>query len=284
MKLLSLLAKAIGWFIQRDPFLFNQYQLIDFRGKQLIAQYVTKFPENGQYIVTGIKYDLDFNDEIQKQIYLNTYERHDKRLLKGLLQPGWLCLDVGANIGFYSLLFAKENCFVHSFEPSPVVFQKLKHNITLNGLDGLCSVHQKALSSKSGTDTFLISSLQNSGWGKIGEHGEDNKKISVKIDSLDNWIAHSNIRSIDLIKIDIEGHEFDFLEGAKETLKKGIIKRIFVEYSGFIWEQKRVAVEEFVQPILDHGFTDHPSNVVKYGIVDPLATYNLLFIHRSVSV
>ena len=164
---------------------------------------------------------------------VDTYPEDISRMFHWMKQlnfpPRPTIIDVGANIGMFSLSYASmfKNAEVHSFEPVPFIYKYLNKNLKLNpnlssniythnlGLSN--SVEQKQLSIPAphqherynyNLDIRLYSVL-----------GQGRHKINAKFMPLDLWVDRSHIKSLDFIKIDVEGYEYLVLEGAKETLK-----------------------------------------------------------------
>lgn len=147
--------------------------------------------------------------------WLGTYELDKQILFSKYVKPGMTVFDVGANVGLYSLLSSNligGNGKVFSFEPLPENIFYLKKHIGLNNLKNV-RVIEKAVSDKVSTVRFNFGDNRSAGY--ISKHGE----IEVETTSLDEFIKQGNPLP-DLIKMDIEGAEFDALAGAKELLKR----------------------------------------------------------------
>jgi len=146
--------------------------------------------------------------------WLGTYEFDKQLLFQKYVKPGMVIYDVGANAGFYTLLssvLTGKTGKVFAFEPVPSNIFYIKRHIELNLLDNT-TVIKKAVSDKITKLKFTLSS--NPSMGHISEEGE----IEVETISLDEFVKQGNSPP-DLIKMDIEGAEFDALSGAKEILK-----------------------------------------------------------------
>tara|TARA_X000000950_G_scaffold289399_1_gene412886 strand:- start:3854 stop:4636 length:783 start_codon:yes stop_codon:yes gene_type:complete len=124
-------------------------------------------------------------------------------------------LDLGANLGCYSINLAEHFQEVWSFEPAPIASAVLYANIESNKL-GNCKIIKKGVGKKAGTETLNIIP-SNSGMSSIINRNSDSIGVEIDIVSLDSIIPETV--NIDLIKIDIEGFELDALLGAKEILK-----------------------------------------------------------------
>ncbi len=141
-------------------------------------------------------------------------------------------LDIGANIGYYSLLASKANPHIRifAFEPASGPKYYLNKNIRLNNLEKNVTPIDLALSSESKTiDFYEVKSTKYEHLDKnlSGEHNAGTKtktrnfvKTTVQGISLANFITNENIQTIDLIKIDTEGTEVDILESGKEFIDR----------------------------------------------------------------
>ena len=138
------------------------------------------------------------------------------------VKPDSLVVDVGANIGLHSILFSKW-CRVVSFEPQPVLFDILETNIRNNQLENRVTPLQFAISAKIGTELFGIPESYNA-WDNPGGLGIVDasfsqpglKTIVVQTRTIDSF----NYTNVSVIKVDVEGHEREVLEGARDTISR----------------------------------------------------------------
>lgn len=250
--------QLIASTVARSSLLLNAFRRQDFKGKQLIAGCLpSELPmKNGVYGCHGILFDIDFRDQIQRDIFLGVYERHERAFLRGYIQRGWTCVDIGANVGFYTLLLAQlvgPSGQVFAVEASPTNFDRLRRNVSLNTAPH-CSLTNVAITSMNGPVSFHTSPERNSGWGRIGEWAEGQKLISVNGQTFDDYAKDRDLHSIDFLKIDIEGHELSFVEGGRESLCRGLVKRLFVEYCGYSLEPQGVTLGNYVAAFEQLGF------------------------------
>ncbi|MFH0889849.1 MAG: FkbM family methyltransferase [Candidatus Aenigmatarchaeota archaeon] len=136
-------------------------------------------------------------------------------------------LDIGANIGIFSVMASKRTTggIVYAFEPFEENFRMLQENATLNKAGNIVPC-QMAVSGKTGRGKLSVSSNTacHSFYGKNGE-----KKVVVETISLDDFVKRKKISSIEFLKMDCEGSEYDILFNCSgDTLKK--IKKISMEY------------------------------------------------------
>jgi len=171
------------------------------------------------------KYRWTNVSEIRNQLTLN-YEPIQLDVLRSLVRrlPRCTFLDIGANIGAYSVIIANEpNVFkVYAFEPVPSLIKELRINFSLNHLESKVDVHEVVLSNESGEASFVVRSEHAGDGGVLETHQFKSlpyKSIELfKKDALDNILSMENENLV--CKIDVEGHELEVLQGAERTLKK----------------------------------------------------------------
>jgi FkbM family methyltransferase len=136
------------------------------------------------------------------------------------IKPGMTVIDVGADTGYYTLLFAKRVGRVGrviAFEPIPSAREALKRNISLNNYTNI-TVCDFALYS-SNSSTVLEAPRQVS---RINPRKTKNEKNCIQIQTriFDECVPELKVRGIDLVKIDVEGAELDVLHGMKDSLER----------------------------------------------------------------
>lgn len=137
---------------------------------------------------------------------------------------GEVVVDVGAHIGRYTLLAAKSGAKVISIEPDPSNFQLLESNVRLNRFNGV-ALYRVALSNAAGVRELILSSGTNRGTSFVTNHGrsdpscQTSERIPVDCITLDDLSDAEGLRRIDWLKIDVEGHESEVLEGAVRSLR-----------------------------------------------------------------
>jgi FkbM family methyltransferase len=160
---------------------------------------------------------------------------HEYAAFKASTRPGATVLDVGANVGSYTLLFARwigESGHVHAFEPSAGSRAGLERHVALNGLSDRVTIRPEAISDRGGRAPFI----------DAGTHG-DNRLVpdaaaattEVPATTIDEFCDATGV-SPDVMKIDVEGAELAALRGARRTIaSRGASVAIFVEWHPAIW-------------------------------------------------
>jgi FkbM family methyltransferase len=217
------------------------------------------------------------NDHITKKIEKDgIYEVHLFNFLTKLLSKNknFTCLDVGANIGVVSLVMSKYAKHVISFEPIKSLFSMIEKSIEANNIKN-CKVINKGLSSTNTMAKIYINTSGNIGSSTLSKtHSLENSKNTfndsevIDLEAGDDNEYLKSIDRIDLIKIDVEGHESDVVIGMQEIIKKNDpliilewnnketkdrfisdnnLKRIFKKYHPFILTNNKKLFREKTQ-------------------------------------
>lgn len=180
----------------------------------------------------SILLDLNPNDVGHQDIILNGfYEYKLTSLITSLASKGGIMLDVGANYGYFSTLWAnkKPNNKVHAFEASPLNLAPLENNIKNNNLSNCITLNPFAAGNENGIIKFNLANEQNqTGWGGISVD-TNTSLIEVKVITLDKYCSDNNISEIEVLKIDTEGADTWVIYGAENMIKNKAIKNIFWE-------------------------------------------------------
>ena len=176
------------------------------------------FSVNG-YKITTIPNDRGISTELS---LFNTHEPLSTMILKKTVEKDMFCIDVGANIGYYTFIQANEvgeNGKVIACEPSSLNYSYLKKNLQLNQLSNVSS-YNIALSDKSGTSNLLIHPTK-SNLNKISNSVNTNENFeNVKTLTLDELCNKLSLKKVNLIRMDVEGHELQIMKGSIKTIKK----------------------------------------------------------------
>ena len=161
-------------------------------------------------------------------IYVGLPEFNDMSFLLHYLKPDSFFIDIGANVGVYTLLASGHNkCKSISIEPLPQTYQNLKKNIELNKLENKVKSLNIGLSQQQEELYFTND-------GDTVNHvvpEKSNNTTTVKVETL-NQIFPQQITNETLLKIDVEGFEYNVLKGGYEVLKNKNVKAIIIELNG----------------------------------------------------
>jgi FkbM family methyltransferase len=168
---------------------------------------------------TGLKFDCAGG---HAGYALGTTDLDEQKLLAELLLPGMTFFDIGANVGFFSTLGAAmvgSGGHVYAFEPFPDNAAATKANAERNGFDHV-TVIQSAVSNRCGLEELVLTGnlvdfkLKSS----LNHQDQGDKKVTVKVVTIDGLLRDGTVRPPDVIMIDVEGSEIDVLEGMKQLI------------------------------------------------------------------
>ncbi len=153
---------------------------------------------------------------------IDYYEPFSRTAIEMLTASRPLFIDVGANIGFFSLVASKLNpkLQVIAFEPNPKMYSLLSEHKHLNKLSNL-TVEQVALSDHDGEARLFLSKSDmsaslTSGFQESFSPATDS--VQVKIKKLDSYLKTVDVQSSFVLKVDVEGHDQEFLKGASDSI------------------------------------------------------------------
>lgn len=149
------------------------------------------------------------------------YEQSVLRFLVPLLErmKGPVVLDIGANIGNHTLALSTSSSAIYAFEPTPEIFRLLSENIAQNNLAGVRAIN-KGLSDHNGQASIHIHRSGNLGATSLYQRAEGTEEMTVDLVRGDDIVAELGIEQVDFIKLDVEGHEPNVLNGLAGTLAR----------------------------------------------------------------
>jgi FkbM family methyltransferase len=187
------------------------------------------------------------------------YELELTRKIVALAKQGGLFVDVGANYGYFSCLWAASNPQnqVIAFEASPKNISPLRENIIINHFDSQVDIHDIAMGKEIGNFPFSFMSDEQTGWGGLCLE-EKKSTINVPVVTLDQFCLESNFLKIDVLKIDTEGADTWVLEGASQLLKEKRIKHIFFEENKVRMSALGILPETAIKMLTSFGYQLKP--------------------------
>lgn len=224
----SIMRHTLRNVAQRLPYLRR------FSGRLGLGRWLTSGMTYEQIRIDGdIVIELDLSIPIFKYLYFH----HDLSatleacLIRRLLLPQDIFVDVGANIGYFSLIAAKYGESVLAFEPSPRTMRYLNRNLELNPtLAAKVLVYNIGLSDHAG-DANLYNPVDHPGMASLRPiEAKENIIESIQLDTLDHMLGNNVIA---FLKIDTEGSELNVLNGAIQSIEHGhpfVLCELFEEY------------------------------------------------------
>ena len=205
--------------------------------------------------------------------YCGLHEVEDMGFVLHLLRPGEFFLDVGANVGSYTVIAAGAvGARVMAVEPIPSTFAYLSQNIALNDLSSLASTKCMGLSDHAGAVRFTC---ELDTVNHVLADDEQLPSIEVPITTLDTLIGEEIPI---MIKIDVEGHELSVLKGAERTLNAARLLAVVMEINGS-GARYGVSDETLVDRMRSHGFEPYAYDPFDRRLIDSsLAGGNTIFV------
>jgi FkbM family methyltransferase len=182
-----------------------------------------------------------------------TFEPDEVALVKQQVKPGDVIIDIGANIGYYTLLFAQlagDTGHVVAFEPDPENFALLYKNIHLNQYRNVTLV-QKAVATKNSFATLYLCD-DNKGMHRLYDSVCCQSSIEVKTVCLDDYLPQL-VKKVDFVKIDIEGAEYNALQGMQKILTQQQPK-LLTEFSPAALFEYGIKPQTYVNFLTSLGF------------------------------
>lgn len=200
-------------------------------------------------------------------------ESYEASLLKQIVKPGMRVVDIGANIGYYTLLMALltgPKGEITAFEPDPDNYRLLTKNIKCNRIGNITAV-KKAVSNRSGSARLFLNR------GHRGDHRIfDNKgqrpSLGIETTSIDDYLAG---KRVDLIKMDIQGAELLALQGMRKTIRENPGVIIITEFSPYLLERCGACPSDYLDAIETVGLEFELINENTKGL-EPISKMELL--------
>jgi FkbM family methyltransferase len=200
----------------KDSWYYSEKDASQHKGGELLI--------SSRFRDTSVMFLCDPTFNVEKNIIrYGLYGPHILNFMAVFLTRGCAVLDIGANIGAYSVPIAKAfpDVEVHAFEPGSLALSRLRRNLLLNGLKNV-RIHEVGVGSASETlefHSYGLADLGLSSFIRSGRKGCLPEKLPVEIVTLDDVCAGLE-RDITVIKIDVQGYEFHVLEGARSLINK----------------------------------------------------------------
>lgn len=168
---------------------------------------------------------------VSGMLALGAFEPYQMALFRQIIKPGMTVVDIGANIGLYSVIAGKlvgKDGKVFSFEPEKNNYEFLNRNIEANNLNNVFPNKTAVSSEKSTKNLFLFS--ENTGSYSLVDNRKTNVSVPVQTDTLDNLLKQLSTNKVDVIKMDIEGAEYKAFEGMIQTINNSANLKMMIEF------------------------------------------------------
>ena len=267
------------------------------RGKYtILTKYYFPYllPSKGTRKISTLKYnikmDLDLNEYLQSYLYFfGSYELPTLKLIKRLLKPSDMILDIGANVGYTSLTFAKfinDKGKIFSFEPEKKNYNTFLKNIKLNKFNNIYP-HKLAVADENKSIKLYLSKSENDGIHSTLLHTDTLSENYEEVEAvkMDDFVKNNNITKVNFVKIDVEGAEIDVINGMKQVMSDNQ-PVIILELVESLQKLKNLTTSEF-KKILFNEYNYYPFIISDKGFISKCdldskhESDNVVFIHKD---
>ncbi len=251
------------------PLRLERLRFVQFCNNLLVSSLKSDYVE-----VQGHKMILDSRDSLRLSIN-GVYEPLETEILIKEIKEDYTVLDIGANIGYYTLIFAKcvgSKGKVYAFEPDPENFSILSKNVEINGY-GNVVLENKALFSRTDKISLFLNE-ENKSDHRLYETDNNRECISIDAIKLDDYLERIDQR-IDLIKIDIQGAEMAALQGMKEVLERNTHIKFITEFLPLALSKFGTTPDDYLATLSGWGFNFYNINEIN-GKLEEISSADLL--------
>ena len=259
--LARLASAAILGYLRHAPLERGKYRLMRLAGPSLLVEL-----EPGLFIrplgLSAVEVGI---------IRSGMFEPETVRAFAALLAPGMTVLDVGANVGQFTLVAARRvgpTGQVHAFEPTPELAEHIQGNLELNGLENVV-VNEVAVSDAAGHAVLHLVEPDDPGENSIVNPSPGSRTLEVPSVTLDGYVAEHAIGSVDVIKIDIEGAEMPALGGARDLLSGDDSPVLVLEFHPTTLSYSGHSPEDMLGLLNSYGYAFYPIAVYSIHTHDP---------------
>jgi FkbM family methyltransferase len=234
----------LGNFLRLSP---------QFKGKRFLLKYWCDNPPSPHIRIAalpnGAKCRIDLRTPYEQMVWLQREEWNDLVALLDLMETGSLLIDIGANIGLWTLVGATKGEVI-AVEPNPRTYQMLVENIKLNGVGEKVTAIHAAVASELGEVSFNCQAEHN--LSSIDHTNQSDVRVSAI--TLDSLLTSKFSANGLVIKMDTEGYEMAALLGASKTL---LIRNLnlIIEFNTTLLESKVLNDWSVYQHLRNHGFS-----------------------------
>lgn len=209
------------------------------------------------------------NEDVGKAMLAKRFEIKELKFIKNQLSQDAVFIDIGSNIGLFSLVVASSSSTiqVHAFDPIKLNNTLLSSSIEINGLENIV-VNETCVGNYDGVIEFSVAS--DSAYSSIHDSGRKSelKKLVLPIVKLDTYVSKMKLQRIDFIKVDVEGAEMMVVEGASKVFSNSSLrpKMMMVELCDKNLRAFKTSVKEIVNLLEELNY--RPYVLVKEKLIE----------------
>jgi FkbM family methyltransferase len=190
--------------------------------------------------------------------FFGKYEPETTHYFEGSLHPGMVAVDLGASIGYYSLLFAKkvgDTGRVYAFEPQPSNCNVFRQSVHANGYDNIVTIVEKCVSDRPGLVTLHFTEAGDEGASLYGREEVSGRQLVVEAVTLDKFFESEGWPKVHVMKMDIEGAEKAALEGMRVLVAKNPYLKLVIEFHPEVQAAVGISPTEYFDTLIELGFS-----------------------------
>ncbi|MBK9282900.1 MAG: FkbM family methyltransferase [Sphingobacteriaceae bacterium] len=245
--LLPFLETILAFFTRKKGFIGR------FSSKFVPPNYLFPSPSIRKLEIEGIKLVLDISDYVGHYLYFGFHDIGSENLFSQV-KKDFVIVDVGANIGYTALRMANlsgSSGTVYAFEPDSFNFSKLQEHVKLNPHLNVIPINS-GLSSEKTNLKLNIFEEKNRGMNRVSTDDNSNYSI-ISVNTLDNFSQEFKWEKIDVIKIDVEGYEYNVLKGSAKILKE-IRPLLFIEVDDINLKQYGSSAKQLINLLHENNY------------------------------
>jgi len=190
--------------------------------------------------------------------FFGEYEPETTHFFEGLLRPGMVTVDLGAGIGYYSLIFARkvgDTGRVYAFEPQPSNCTVFRQSIHANGYDNIVTIVEKCVSDRPGLVTLHFTEAGDEGASLYESKEVSGRQLVVEAVTLDKFFESEGWPKVHVMKMDIEGAEKAALEGMRVLVAKNPSLKLVIEFNYKVQAAVGISPTEYFDTLIELGFS-----------------------------
>lgn len=208
--------------------------------------------------IQGMELNFPEGGYFPREIAQGEYEPRTTRHLLDLLQAGMTVVDVGAHVGYYSLLAGRmvgPSGKVFAFEPDPLTFSFLKRNVEVNGLTTIVHCENVAVAEQPGEATLFIGRRDRVANSLIPDGAVNQDTVKCAVVTLDDFFEGKGWPVVDIVKIDVEGAELSVLRGMTGLSRRNPLLKLIIEFFPANLTKAGVQPTLFFDALQENGFS-----------------------------
>jgi FkbM family methyltransferase len=207
----------------------------------------------------GLRLELNLSDNVQRCLFFTgTYEGPYLRFLEQETQPGDTYIDVGGHIGLDAFIVARalaRHGRVVCFEPSPDSAALIRSGAAVNGFSEQVEVVECGLANEEGRLLLRADPRMPAGdSGVRSRYNEGPVVVNARLRRFDDWANDAKLHRIDIVKLDVEGGEYDALLGMSKSLIKFRPRAVIVEVTEYRLRQAGTTTDKIDKALADCGY------------------------------